>query len=730
MQQNKLFSVASQKKEWTTFRAAGYKSKVAGVVYGSGGADCGLALGGIATGHIDLNTDGTLGRCTCFNSIIPPRELGNNAFLALEVDGKVWGLSTQEIAGVKSAKDVQYWGHYPVADLQFQTSSPVKASLRAWSPFIPGDAEDSNTPAIVFEVRLHNSSKKRQRGTLGITLPGATADEAGGDSAKRRKINRKGITGTQVDTAGGTGYAVLVDGVAADKVKFGGALTAENGGFANLGDGLPAVKAGDNGVSAAVEFDLKAGQGCVVRFVYSWYYPLLHSGPHSYEHAYAAWFDNAVEVAEDVVANHEALLGRIIAWQEVIYQEESLPVWLRDCLVNSLYLMAEDAFWATNSIPPEPWAEETGMFSMVESTRTCPGQACIPSDFYGNFPVLYFFPELALSTCRGFAAMQRASGEIPIYWGQNYDRQTPTYQLLHVTSPCNYVDLVDRLWHRSGDEAIVHEFYGSVKKAVRYLQSLDADGDGLLDCQPGINCTHQFYGSWAWQGAAVHVEGMWLSVLLMARRMAEITGDTAFAKDCDVWFNLGQHSMEEKLWTGSYYRLYNDTTNKAKSDTILSNQLCGQWCAKLHATEDVFPAHRISKVFQTVKQKCGPAAKWGIAGAVKPNGKIDRSGGETSEGTFVPENMIVAMTMLYSGDKAGGMKIAREAMHNLVLEQGLQWDMPNTIVTETGEWLHGNDFDQLMIVWSLPAAIWNQNLSEAVSEGSFVDKILMAGNMC
>ena len=51
-------------------------------------------------------------------------------------------------------------------------------------------------------------------------------------------------------------------------------------------------------------------------------------------------------------------------------------------------------------------------------------------------------------------------------------------------------------------------------------------------------------------------------------------------------------------------------------------------------------------------------------------------------------------------------------------------------MTETGEWLHGNDFDQLMIVWSLPAAIWNQNLSEAVSEGSFVDKILMAGNMC
>lgn len=727
MNANTLFSVTKPQKNWASFKASGFKQKVAGVVYQSGQSVCGLPLGGIATGCIDLNTEGTLGRCTCFNTIIQPRELGDIPFLALAVGKEVWGLTTKSVKGLKKAKSIHYWGHYPVADLHYKTGAPVDVSLRSWSPFIPGDAEVSNTPSMVFEVRISNPGKSRQKGSIAITLPGPTPEETGKSKISRRKITRKAFTAVQVDTGNQTDCVLAVSGADAGKARFGGELTDENGGFPNIGQKLPMAEAKSAGISSAVDFELRPGQTKIVRFVYSWYFPILDSGPHAYLHAYGPRFKNALDVTAMMVKGHEALLSRIIAWQEVIYGETHLPDWLKDCLVNTLYLFAEDAFWEANSIPPVEWAEETGMYSMVESTRTCPGQACIPSDFYGNFPVVYFFPRLALSTLRGFASFQRPNGEIPIYWGQNYERQNPYYQLLHVTSSCNYVDLVDRLWLRTGDDSIALEFFPSVKLAINYLQSLDADADGLLDCRPGKNCAHQFYGSWNWKGAAVHVEGMWLSSLQMAKRMAEKVGDHTFAKDCQVWWNLGQRSMEEKLWNGSYYMVYNDTTSKSKSDTILSNQLCGEWCSRLHGDEDVFPADKVKKALKVVKEKCLPVAKWGAAGAVRPNGKIDRSGGETSEGAFTPENLILAMTMLYTGDTQTGMKIAHETMHNLVLEQGFQWDLPNTIVPETGEWLRGHDFDQLMILWSLPAAILGQNLAEASGKGSFVEKILKAG---
>ena len=36
---------------------------------------------------------------------------------------------------------------------------------------------------------------------------------------------------------------------------------------------------------------------------------------------------------------------RIIAWQSAIYDDQQLPTWLKDCLVNNFALYAEDSLW-------------------------------------------------------------------------------------------------------------------------------------------------------------------------------------------------------------------------------------------------------------------------------------------------------------------------------------------------------------------------------------------------
>ena len=50
-----------------------------------------------------------------------------------------------------SVAQIQYWGHYPVADLQAHFNEvPLEIGIRAFTPFIVGDAAASNTPAALL----------------------------------------------------------------------------------------------------------------------------------------------------------------------------------------------------------------------------------------------------------------------------------------------------------------------------------------------------------------------------------------------------------------------------------------------------------------------------------------------------------------------------------------------------------------------------------------------------
>ncbi len=102
--------------------------------------------------------------------------------------------------------------------------------------------------------------------------------------------------------------------------------------------------------------------------------------------------------------------------------------------------------------PPVPaWVkEQDGLFALIECPRECPNLECIPCSFYGNYPLVYFFPDLALSTLRGFEGYQEPDGAVPFMFGGGcintpfIDPAMPSrgYQIT-MNGPC-YVDLVDR----------------------------------------------------------------------------------------------------------------------------------------------------------------------------------------------------------------------------------------------------------------------------------------------
>ena len=206
----------------------------------------GMPLGGISTGFLDVDTDGAWGMSTLFNSGVPVSGPLRLPFLGINVDGRTWVLTRKDTVGTGNAQEIHYWGHYPIVDIEYETTAPVSSALRAWAPFIPGDAVRSNTPAAVFEVHLRNNSPQAHQVTLALTFPGPTQAEAqispdsprqeskidwfpvsdciaqGVIPAHRQEFSTPEFQGLAVSSEKGTGYVLGVIGK--EKTRFGSTI--------------------------------------------------------------------------------------------------------------------------------------------------------------------------------------------------------------------------------------------------------------------------------------------------------------------------------------------------------------------------------------------------------------------------------------------------------------------------------------------------------------------------
>ena len=239
-----LFPTDLPEREWVEFPAYGYSAPVCGVIHrGSNPPVCGVPMGGIDTGCIDLEATVLFGYSTLFNSLIPRRGPLNQPFLGISIDSQTWVCALHPMhephettstwltpvtmgryKGVRSAQEIYYWGHYPVADYEFTLDeAPLSVGLRCWTPFIPGDVSVSNTPGSVFELHMRNDSARVQKGTAVFSFSGPSEAEAGTSRFKRRQI-KKHVKGVAVISK----QASYVLGVIGEtQVRTGGFLGSE-----------------------------------------------------------------------------------------------------------------------------------------------------------------------------------------------------------------------------------------------------------------------------------------------------------------------------------------------------------------------------------------------------------------------------------------------------------------------------------------------------------------------
>jgi uncharacterized protein (DUF608 family) len=494
---------------------------------------------------------------------------------------------------------------------------------------------------------------------------------------------------------------------------------------------------------------LGAEQSQTVRFVLAWYSPIFIADVDKrYTNFYVARYGDASEVAAHMARDHENLLRRVLAWQEVIYADPGLPGYLQDGLIQTLCLIPETSYWAMAKGPlGGDWCYPDGYFAMDESPRGCPHIECIPCTYYGGIPITYFYPQLARTTLRAYTKFQRADGAVPFELGPvgPICLMTPSHEWQKALNGMCYVDLVDRLWQVTGDRSVLEEFYEGVKKSTQYTYAMSANhGEDAVISVPD-DVRSEWWEGFDWYGMTAHAGGLRISNMAMALRMAEAIGDMAFADQCRQWFEQGRASMENKMWNekvGSYL-LYRHEKLKKQNETIMANQFDGEWNNDFHGLNSIFRRERLDQALETIKKSC--LSDYGAVSFAN----TDLVPLETY-GIFPPEIMMLGFTYLYEGDRETGFQVLRNCLHNLFIKHCHTWDLPNALssggvkFTEggdkgregiftfgkgpgEGQRSFGTDYYQNMMLWAAPAAVAGTDMHGPARSGGLVHRIIEAG---
>jgi len=710
------------------FLAYGFENSVCGIIFEGGEALSGVPLGGLGTGYIELLSDGTLGRCSIFNDICPPREL-KLPFLGLTVDKEVYLLTNKPSGRIKGVKGIRYFGHFPIVDMQFDLECPVQVALRAFTPFILGDSKTSNTPLVLFSIRLTNVSNKRVKGKFAFSFPGPKE----GEPFKHSVFSERNISGISVTQRRGAGYTLGVLGK--EKTHWGAMLGSRKNPWENLlKEEIALPDESEAGTTLIVDYILNCGQVKEIHFLLGWFYPYFKdSGGEPHTHHYFRQFRNSEKVVKFGAQYFNELSKRVLTWQKVIYDSDE-PDWLKDALINCLYSLAKNTLWVVNN-RPDNWYPPVGFFTHSESFTGCPITETMVCRIHGHFPTLFFFPELEYSTLYAFKHFQISDGEIPFCFGRPTSLRDPRYHCQHPLNSGQYAQMIYRYFKRTKDKEFLSQFYSSAKKAINYQKSLDYDNDGLVNehshAEPGEYWpANQFYDIWPWFGTSAYVAGTWLGTLTSGIALAEAVGDKKSSLQWKEWLRRGKNSYEKKLWNGSYFRLYNDSENHRIRETSLANQLMGVWCAKILGLESPLSEEKVKKALSSIKRLNFKVTRYGLVNGVHPNGSKDFTREEENDHgkqIFVGESLCAAMTFMYYGEVEVGMEIARRLYEVMVILSRSPWNQYCLISSEDGHPVWGEDYYSNMVFWALPMARKGEDIASFVSEKGLVGKILKAG---
>ena len=614
----------------------------------------GMALGGLGAGSFEIRQDGGFANWSIFNNA--PRFSGpaydlaakNTLFFKLWVrveheNPRLVLLQIEDSHGAATMEghEFQYmfpWlsgvdvirttASFPFADLDFeQDELPLRVSLRAWSPFIPGNVKDSALPLAYFDFEIRSTGHR----PVEVQILGVLRNVVAHDQPEHVHVNRRIRDGAFSAVVCEAGQA-RADAATTGTLCL--ASFAENS-TAYLGWEHPHPyyerclreyplpeyddTAGRNSLDKATGLR-RADPRCFVTigvaarladrddmlrhtFAFGWHFPNLYAkGDHALAagyledaafpgaapeealgasgpakagerrgrplegHLYSEYFDSAEAVVRYAQAELGRLLEASITFHRVFF-DSSLPVPVLDQINSQL-----------NTLRTSTWLTRTRMFGVLEGlspTKSYAGIATTDVAMYGQIAVGLLFPELDRMTVDLWTKFQNPNGSVVHSISCDSTAASPGEATGHrLDMPSQYVFMTLRAALWSGDPAYLETLWPRVKAALAYvLRERDHNGDLLPDME-GVMCS---YDNFPMFGVAPYVVSQWLAAVSLALVAARRLGDASFISEYSIGLERGRETLERTTWNGRYFNLSSDPSEADPAAHLgcLSDQIIG-----------------------------------------------------------------------------------------------------------------------------------------------------------
>lgn len=469
--------------------------------------------------------------------------------------------------GLPRFSSCRFQARFPFGRVELRDAAmPVRAAICGWSPFLPGNADDSGLPVAALEYSFRNPARRPRDCVFSfhaanfMRLAGLKPEE---ESARVRPLEggflleQPAVEG--LPASAGVFAAWVPDGGAVSdcawfRGKWFDTLTTLWGHVA-AGDVVSrpphAVGKPGGGGSIYLPFRLPPGGTRTIELLFAWHVPRsdLRTGPADDAPAAA---DAAPRHYVPWYATRFADVGEVVeTWQERydLLREETLR--FSDCFHDTtLPPEAVEAVAANLTILKSPTClrQHDGRFWAWEGCCDCGGCCAGTCTHVWNYAQA--LPHLFPSLERGlreteFLVSQDARGH------QNFRSALPirpTDHGFHAAADGQLGGLVKlyREWRISGDTAWMRELWPRARASLDYCIATWDPGRAGLPAEPHHNTYDiEFWGPDALCG------GFYLSALQAAILMGRACGQDVSAYE--ELLARGRARMESELWNGAYF---------------------------------------------------------------------------------------------------------------------------------------------------------------------------------
>ncbi|WP_439185395.1 GH116 family glycosyl-hydrolase [Carboxylicivirga taeanensis] len=588
----------------------------------------GMPVGGICAGQVYLGGDGQLWYWDIFNvSQINPGGPGDRYYLNPLTQEKKFengfGLTIKEGERIHQRalnstgfSDIQFEGQYPVGKVSYADPTlPVAVSLKAYSPFIPGDAENSGLPLTVLEYTITNEDAKE----LDVEISGWLQNMAGFQTGKgQSEVHVNKVVAdmknpqlmcqmgsdkykSQLADWGSMSLTLLGEGKAYAKANRTKGLSIYAGNSDNSSEEVPLGEVLVGNVTGKTI--LKKGESKTFTFLLSWYFPNIHlwDGAHHWKnienlrHYYSSKFTDAADVC-NYVAKNDWLLETTKRWNETWYNS-TLPNWFLDRTFLNVSTLATTASIRFDDLTNNP--ENEGRFYTMEGVYL--GEGTCTHVFHYEQALGRVFPNLARQLREQIDLGLSFNDGIIKYRGEFSGMGRHDGRGFAIDGHAGTIMRIYREHLMSSDSKFLLQNWPKIKKAIQVMIDQDkaktGRADGILEGKQYNTLDRTWYGKITW------ISGLYAASLKAGAEMAKEAGDARFAKECNAIAKMAFKNISTELFDGEYFIQKLDPEHPEAPNTNLgchTDQLLGQYWASQTGLEHIVPQNQVKKALQSI----------------------------------------------------------------------------------------------------------------------------------